>query len=68
MVARHGQEVYSGDKKIGYVASGSPSPMLNKNIGLAYVETSYGKVGSVIDIDVRGKKIKATIVKTPFLA
>jgi aminomethyltransferase len=67
MVARHGQDVYAGDIKVGYVASGAPSPMLGKNIGLAYVATGYNKLGSDIEIDVRGRRIKAKIVKTPFL-
>lgn len=68
MVARHGQDVYAGDKKIGHVASGSPSPMLGKNIGMLYAETAFSKIGNVVEIDVRGKRIKAEIVKTPFLS
>lgn len=67
MVARHGQEVYSGDRKVGVVTSGSLSPILNKNIGLAYVDRGYNKTGSEIEILLRDKKLKATIVKTPFL-
>ncbi|MEO8665450.1 MAG: glycine cleavage system aminomethyltransferase GcvT, partial [Ignavibacteria bacterium] len=68
MVARHGQEVFSGDKKIGVVTSGSHSPMLNKNIGLAYIDHGFNKTGSEIEIAVRDKKIKAKIAKTPFLS
>jgi aminomethyltransferase len=68
MVARHGQEVYSGDKKIGFVASGAPSPMLGINIGTASVETAYAKIGTEFEIDIRGKRIKAKVVKTPFLS
>jgi len=67
MVARHGQEVYSGNRKIGKVASGAPSPMLGKNIGLAYVETGFSKTGTEIEVDVRGRRIKALVCKTPFL-
>ncbi|MEO8447040.1 MAG: glycine cleavage system aminomethyltransferase GcvT [bacterium] len=67
MVARHGQEVYSGDKKIGVVTSGSHSPMLSKNIGLAYIDKGFNKTGTEVEIKIRDKKIKATIVKTPFL-
>ena len=66
-VARHGQDVYGGDKKVGHVASGGPSPMLNKNIGLAYVAEGYNKLGSEIEIAIRDRKVKAVIVKTPFL-
>ncbi|MEP7146431.1 MAG: glycine cleavage T C-terminal barrel domain-containing protein, partial [bacterium] len=68
MVARHGQEVYSGDKKIGIVTSGSLSPMLNKNIGLAYIENGFNKTGTDIEIAIRDKKIKAKVAKTPFLS
>ncbi len=68
MVARHGQEVFSGDKKIGFVTSGSMSPMLNKNIGLAYIDNGFNKTGLPIEIAIRDKRIKATITKTPFLS
>ena len=67
MIARHGQEVYSGDTKIGVVTSGSMSPVLNRNIGLAYIDKGYNKTGSPIEIMLRDRKLKATIVKTPFL-
>lgn len=66
-VARHGQEVFSGDKKIGVVTSGSMSPMLNKNIGLAYIDKGFNKTGTPVEIAVRDKKVKATITKTPFI-
>ena len=68
MVARHGQDVYAGDLKIGHVASGAPSPMLGKNIGLAYVTTEFSKNGTEIEIDVRGRRIKAVVTKTPFVS
>lgn len=66
-VARHGFEVYSGDRKVGFVASGSPSPILGKNIGLAYVEEGFNKIGNEIEIMIRDKKVTAEIVKTPFI-
>lgn len=67
MVARHGAEVYSDGYKIGYVTSGGPSPVLEKNIGLAYIDKGYEQAGQLIEIDVRGRRIPATVVKTPFL-
>jgi aminomethyltransferase len=67
LVARHGQEVYSGTQKIGYVTSGGPSPVLEKNIGLAYINNGYNELGKEIEILVRNKKVNAKIVKTPFL-
>ncbi len=67
MVARHGQEIFSGDEKIGVVTSGSLSPVLNKNIGLAYLNNGFNKTGTRIEIAVRDKRIKATVERRLFL-
>lgn len=65
-IARDDHEVYAGDKKIGYVTSGSPAPFLKKNIGFALVSTEFANVGQEIEIDVRGKRLAAKVVPTPF--
>ncbi|MEO8069643.1 MAG: glycine cleavage system aminomethyltransferase GcvT [Flavobacteriales bacterium] len=52
---------------IGKVTSGTQSPSLNKAIGMGYVPTALAKEGSDIFIDVRGKALKARVVKLPFL-
>jgi aminomethyltransferase len=51
---------------IGVVTSGSPSPMLGKNIALAYVPPSYSAVGTALYVEIRGQKCKAQVVPTPF--
>ncbi len=65
-IARDECEVYLDDKKIGYVSSGSPAPFLKKNIGLAFLPAEFAKIGQEITIDVRGKKLAAKVVPTPF--
>ena len=65
-IARDGFDVYLDDRKVGVVTSGSPAPFLKKNIGLAFVPTEFANVGQQITIDVRGKKLLAEIVPTPF--
>lgn len=65
-IARDGFDVYSGDRKVGVVTSGSPAPFLKKNIGLAFLPPDLAKAGQEITIDVRGKHLKAKIVPTPF--
>jgi glycine cleavage system T protein len=65
-IARDDYEVYAGDKKIGYVTSGSPAPFLKKNIGFALVPVEFASEGREIQIDVRGRRLAAIVVRTPF--
>jgi len=65
-IARDGQDVLIADERVGTVTSGSPAPYLKKNIGMAYVPAESAKDGQEIEIDVRGRKVGARIVKTPF--
>ncbi|HVQ56264.1 MAG TPA: glycine cleavage system aminomethyltransferase GcvT [Pyrinomonadaceae bacterium] len=65
-IARDGFDVYIDGAKAGVVTSGSPAPFLKKNIGLAFVPVEFANVGQQITIDVRGKKLLAEIVPTPF--
>ena len=52
-------------RKTGHVTSGTFSPSLKKGIGMGYVETSCGEVGT--KLQVMGKKpIEVVIVKGPF--
>lgn len=63
---RHGYTLHQGEKEIGVVTSGTFSPMLQKGIGMGYVAAEAAAVGTKIDIDIRGKKIAAQIIKPPF--
>lgn len=68
-IARSGYKVYSAEdaiEPIGNVTSGSPSPSLGKNIGMAYVKNNYSNIGSKIWVEIRGIKKPANIVKKPF--
>lgn len=65
-IPRSHYEVYADGKKIGYVTTGSYSPTLKKNIGLALIDAEYTKEGTDIEISIRNKNIKAKIIKKPF--
>ena len=52
---------------VGKVTSGTISPMLNVGIGLGYVTAEHAAIGSTIFVDVRGKGLKAEVVKVPFV-
>ena len=51
---------------VGHVTTGMKSPTLDKFVGLGYVPPVYKKIGTEIDILVRGKARKAKIVRRPF--
>lgn len=51
---------------LGEIASGTLSPSLGYGIGLAYLPISHSKVGTALQIEIRGKAYPAEIVKKPF--
>ena len=63
---RHGYPVYVGGESSGEVRSGTMSPSLNIPIGTAYVPTAFSAPGSELEIEIRGKRIAATVEKMPF--
>lgn len=66
-IPRHGYELVNSDgEKIGNVTSGTMSPTRKIGIGMGYVKPEYSKAGTEICIDVRGRKLKAVVVKPPF--
>lgn len=65
-IPRHGYAVYNGEEKIGEVTTGTQSPTLKKNIGLVLVDAAFSTLDTVLDVEIRGKKIKAKVVPTPF--
>ncbi|SFL88152.1 glycine cleavage system aminomethyltransferase GcvT [Halanaerobium salsuginis] len=66
-IARSGDKVYIKNQKIGQVTSGSYSPILKQGIGMAYLDNEYTKIGAEIEIKVRNRKLKAKVVKGPFV-
>jgi len=52
--------------EIGEVTSGTMSPMLEKGIGMGYVNSEFANPGSEIRISIRNKSIPAKVVKMPF--
>ena len=57
--------VFQNGERVGEVTSGTLSPSLNSGVGMAYVSTPHAKIGTQIDIEIRGQKFPATIEKKP---
>jgi len=67
-IPRHGYEIADAEGNvIGVVTSGTQSPVLEKGIGMGYVRSDFSALGSEIYILIRNKRVKAKIVKTPFI-
>jgi len=67
-IPRHDYELTDQDGNvIGRVTSGTMSPVLNKGIGMGYVNTAYSAIGTEVYLNVRNKMLKAKIVKLPFI-
>jgi aminomethyltransferase len=71
MIPRHGYQILKGDGPIGQVTSGAFSPILERNIGLGYIDLPFATVGVEIQIsttpDGNGRRSTAKVVKTPFV-
>lgn len=65
-IPRPHYSVFIRDEKISQVTSGTFSPYLKKGIGLTYLPIEYTEIGTMIDIGIRDKKIKAQVVPLPF--
>lgn len=65
-IPRHGYEVYKNDVKIGEVTTGTQSPTLKKNLGLALIDANFTELGTEVEVQVRKKRLKAQVVKSPF--
>jgi aminomethyltransferase len=60
--------VFLGDQLIGEVTSGTFSPLLHTGIALAYLwPADVVDVGDEVEVDSRGRRGKATVVRTPFV-
>ena len=58
--------VYVQCQKAGEVTSGTFSPYLKKSIGLTYLPVEQAEIGTGIEVGIRDKRLKATVVPTPF--
>jgi aminomethyltransferase len=67
-IPRHGYDIAdAAGNVIGVVTSGTQSPVLERGIGMGYVPTGLSVPGSEIFLSVRGKLLRAKVVKLPFI-
>jgi aminomethyltransferase len=63
---RTGSEVLASGTVVGEVTSGNFSPVLGHGIALAFVPPAL-ELGTAVEVDVRGRRLAARVVRTPFV-
>ncbi len=66
-IAREGYPVYSQDRLIGKVTSGTMSPTLNQAIAIIMADTALSE-GEEVSVQIRGNKALGKVVRLPFLS
>jgi glycine cleavage system T protein (aminomethyltransferase) len=64
-IPRQGMTILHGGEEVGTVTSGSHSPMLERGIGMGYVQAPLAQPGAELTVDVRGRLRRARVVKKP---
>ena len=65
-IPREHQEVYDGEKLIGHTTSGTHCPFVGYPASMAIIDVEYKAPGTVVSVDVRGRRVEAEVVKLPF--
>ena len=64
---RHDYPVFQGDKKIGVITSGVPSPTLGHGIALALITTPAPACGQDLEFEVRGRRVPVKVSPRRFI-
>lgn len=65
-IARQGAAIFADGREVGVITSGSQSPTLDKVIAMGLIETAVAQPGKLVEIDLRGSRIPATVTSLPF--
>ncbi|PKM74507.1 MAG: glycine cleavage system protein T [Firmicutes bacterium HGW-Firmicutes-16] len=58
--------VFIGEEKLGDTTSGTFLPYLNGAYAMALINKSHSEIGTLVSVEVRGRRIEAEIVPLPF--
>lgn len=65
-IPRSGMEIFKDEVQVGLTTSGTFSPSLKQGIALALISREI-KPDEEVSVDIRGKKVRAKVVKPPFV-
>lgn len=65
-IIREHMDVYRGGQKIGITTSGTMCPYIKKAVACALINSDARELGEEVEVDVRGRRVKAVMVKSQF--
>ncbi|HBS20220.1 MAG TPA: hypothetical protein DEA66_05185 [Flavobacteriales bacterium] len=66
-IPRQGYEITNREGEVvGRVTSGTMSPSLGHGIGMAYIEASYARADTALQVQIRHKSVACHVVRFPF--
>jgi aminomethyltransferase len=67
MPVREGALIYKQNEHIGAVTSGGFAPSVGAPIAMGYVESAHTSAGTLLEAEVRGKRVSLTVTAMPFV-
>ncbi len=65
-ILREHMDVYAGDQLVGHTTSGTFAPHLKQAIAMARINVGKAEIGTELEVEVRGRRVAATVVPMPF--
>jgi aminomethyltransferase len=67
MPVREGAPIFAGEVQVGVITSGGFAPTFGAPIAMGFVASSHFGLGTVLEAEVRGKRVSLTVAAMPFV-
>lgn len=65
-IIREYYDVFAGEERIGFTTSGTHCPYLQGAYAMAIIDQTHTQPGTLLEVDVRGRRVAAEVVPLPF--
>jgi len=65
-IARQGYALWSGERRVGEMTSGTYSPTFERALGMGYVASDLADVTTPLEVEIRQRRVGARVAEIPF--
>lgn len=65
-IPRNGYKILIKGEEVGTITSGNYSPNINSSIAMGYIDKSYEREGTMVEIEIRNTVMEGEVVRLPF--